>query len=141
VTPSEGKYGFLAADPDACLDRDRNPDGGGWRLTASCIIGICSYGSVRVVYRIVIQYLRFVTRDQSSTHALERVDMLVGVVWDPATGKTGRVGPLGSTLILPCPEYPSLSSVLVGLLIISHCFVYINLDSQSEHPRIAVGSP
>ena len=67
--------------------------------------------------------------------------MLFGVVWDPATGKTGRVGPLGSTLILPCPEYPSLPSVLVGLLIVSHCFVYITSDSQSEHPRIAVGSP
>jgi hypothetical protein len=45
--------------------------------------------------------------------------MLVGVVWDPTTSETGRVGPFGRTLILPRPEHPSLSSVFVCLLSMS----------------------
>jgi hypothetical protein len=75
-----------------------------------------------------------------STHALERVDVFVGVVWDPTTGKTGRVGPLGSTLILPCPEYPSLTSVFVCLLLVSRDHLEWWGDLQSGRPRIDEGT-
>ena len=78
---------------------------------------------------------------QSPTHALEGVDVLVGVVRNPATSETGRVRPLGGSFVLPGPEYPSLSSVLVSLLIVSRPPSMSGYDSQSGHPRIGVGSP
>lgn len=51
-----------------------------------------------------------------AAQALNRVDVLGGVVWDPATGETGRVRPLGRALVLPRPEDPSNTLVFVRLL-------------------------
>jgi hypothetical protein len=143
VMPNHDGHGGL-------LPRHGNPHG---------LHGICSYGTVLVIYISCYNASESVFRsvgppennlptlaqvDHSRplpAHALERVDMLVGVVWNPSTGKTGRVRPLGSTFILPCPEYPSLSDVLVSLLIISRMLSLSGYDLQSEHPRIDAGIP